>query len=112
MYTQRTTERENLIYYLEVTDLHSQKVAGHIVDLSREGMRLVSNKPISNNEVHQFSVKLPRELGNTSPISVSVRSVWSASDINPSLFDTGFSFEWVSTSNKNKIAQLIERYKF
>ena len=112
MYTQRTTERESLIYYLEVTDLHSQKVAGHIVDISRDGMRLVSNKPILNNEVHQFSVKLPRELGNTAPINVSVRSVWSASDINPSLFDTGFSFEWISAGNQTKISQLIERYKF
>lgn len=112
MYTQRSAERENLIYYLEVTDLHSQQVAGHVVDISRGGMRIVSNKPLENNEVHQFSVKLPRELGNTSPINVSARSVWTAEDINPSLYDTGFAIEWISNTDKCRIEQLIDRYKF
>ena len=107
----RRYERVSLDSYLRVNDLDQQKLLGHVVDISRDGMRLISDQPIT--VAQDYNVKLEvsiygRRFDN---IVLVARSVWSQTDDNPSLYDTGFHFEQVSPESDEAIQTLIEELK-
>ena len=54
----RSLKRRHLIYYLRVFDRNTDKLFGHIVDITTEGVMMIGEKAIETNTVYQLRMEL------------------------------------------------------
>ena len=108
----RRLKRWYLVLYLRVYDQNTQELLGHVVDINKEGIRLVSDKPIVAHQVFQLAVDVPKESGANQRIYLEAESLWCGRDVNPDFYDTGFRIINMETHALLQLQLLIEEFKF
>ncbi|NJK50230.1 PilZ domain-containing protein [Candidatus Gracilibacteria bacterium] len=112
MQNKRKLKRWHLIYYLRVIDRDTKQPIGHLIDISENGMMLVSETPISLEQVFDLQMILPEEIAGMSDWNFKAKSLWSEPDINPGLSKTGFQLIDVHSEDVGTIECLIDDYGF
>lgn len=108
----RGVERRHLVFYLRVFDGMSSKVIGHIVDISAQGLMLISDNPVPINEEYRLRMRLPAEIGDKDEIIIDATSRWCKQDVNPDFFITGFQIFNLTTDIEKYILCLIDDFSF
>jgi len=108
----RVLKRHHLIYYLEVYDLESGNLLGHIVDITTRGIKLVSKEKIPLNRSYVLKLKLPESYFKENEIHFEGKTLWSSNDVNPDFFDTGFEVTSLSLEERKILRKLIEQLGF
>jgi len=108
----RRLKRWYLVMYLRVYDQDTQALVGHIVDINREGMRLVSDDPVPLNRTFRLWLDVPKENSSNQRIFLDAESLWCGRDINPDFYDTGFRLLNIGASALLQLQLLIEEFKF
>ena len=109
---QRRIKRWYLILYLRVHNEDTQELLGHIVDINKEGIRLVSDKPILPHQMFRLWVDVPKESGPNQRIHLEAESLWCGRDVNPDFYDTGLRILNIDTHALLQLQLLIEEFKF
>ncbi len=112
MEDKRKHKRMNSLFYLRVFNRDTDRLAGRMVNITPEGIMLVSEKPIEPNENFSFRMVLPEGYEGKRTITFDANSRWCIKDINPDLYDTGFKLSGVSSEDVKVIERLIEDYTF
>jgi hypothetical protein len=107
----RKVKRRHLIYYLRVFDRTNGRQIGHLVDLTADGMMLMSERPIRVGRTLGLKMSLPGN-GGEQTIEFDATSLWTSSDVNPDFYDTGFKFDKISGRHMALIETLIDDYGF
>ncbi len=108
----RRLKRWYLVLYLRVFEQDTSALLGHIVDISKEGMRLVSDKPLVLNHTYRLWVDVPKEGTSRQRIHLEAESLWTGRDVNPDFYDTGFRMLNISPQALLQLQLLIEEFKF
>ena len=108
----RSIKRRHLIFYLRVFDKKSNELLGYLVDITAEGMMLISEKPIETSKHYELKMDLPSEIGDNKHLIFHADSLWSRKDVNPDFWDTGFKFLDLSAENQDLISNLISFFGF
>ena len=103
----RTIKRHQLPYYLEVYNRITKKPLGYIVNISSQGMMLVSNSQTLTHAVFNMYMMLPEPINGHKRIDFDALSQWCKPDVTPGYYDTGFSF----TRVPSELQQLVEALK-
>jgi hypothetical protein len=106
---QRKEERKKLDVVLCVTDLHTGREVGCLVDISPVGMMLVSQTPIPVNTVYQFSISLPMPINGEDSISFGAESLWNNMEEDSGHCWSGFQVIDISEAHQKVIELLIEK---
>jgi hypothetical protein len=112
MSDRRTLHRRHLIYYLKVFDKTTDELLGHLVDITEEGLMIVSENCVDPGKVIKLKMSLPREIEDKEEIEFKAQSMWCRKDVNPSLFGVGFKFEYVDVLSRQIIFELIHEFGF
>jgi hypothetical protein len=113
MHERRQLRRRHLIYYLRVIDTRTGRLLGHLVDVTTDGMMLMSPEPIPVGERFRLRMALPSdEEAQPETIEFEARSLWSRQDLNPDFHDTGFQFVGPSPRQMAAVATLIDDHGF
>ena len=108
----RVIRRRHLIYYLRVWDLEADKVLGHIVYITTEGIMLISDQQIPINKEYHLEVRWQDMEGDSKKIAFKAESRWEKKDVNTSFYDTGFELLDEAEDVLNPIRDLIDEYGF
>ncbi len=108
----RVLKRRHLIYYLEVYDLESGHLLGHLVDITTRGIKLVSKDKIPLNRTYILKLKLPEGYFQEREIHFEGKTLWSCNDVNPDFFDTGLEVTSLSREERIILRKLIEQLGF
>ncbi|CDH43590.1 MAG: PilZ domain-containing protein [Candidatus Competibacteraceae bacterium] len=108
----RRLKRWYLVMYLRVHNQDTGQLLGHIVDINKEGMRLVSDQAVPVNQTFRLWVDVPKESASHQRIQLDVESLWCGRDVNPDFYDTGFRIHTISTQALLQLQLLIEEFKF
>ncbi|QYZ65456.1 MAG: hypothetical protein OI74_16465 [Gammaproteobacteria bacterium (ex Lamellibrachia satsuma)] len=108
----RQIKRRHLIYYLRVWDTDYEQLLGHVVDISSEGLMLLSDQKIPKDKEFSMEIRLPDIEGNPQKIDFRAACRWSSNDINRSFYDSGFSFLNSAPEAIDTVRQLIKEYGF
>lgn len=109
----RSIKRRHLIYYLRLFDQNSGALVGHLVDITPQGMMLISEQPIAVGVIYQLKMALPFEIGGKTELLLTARAIHCRQDVNPLFYATGFQLigmedpEAVETIN-----QMINEFGF
>jgi len=108
----RTVKRRHLIYYLRVWEIPGDRLLGHVVDITPEGMMLISEQPIVTSQELSLEVRLPDIEGALKPLRFRAVCRWSDNDVNAAFYDSGLEFLDRSPENVESIKAIIEAYGF
>ncbi|MBA3003339.1 MAG: PilZ domain-containing protein [Desulfurivibrio sp.] len=108
----RTLKRRHLVYYLEVYDDEANELLGHLVDLTTSGLKLVSKQRIPTNRNYKLRMMLPEGYFSQKDLYFEAQSMWSANDINPDFYDTGFAAPKIDPAAQNIIRDLVSQVSF
>jgi hypothetical protein len=108
----RKLKRRHLIYYLRVFDKNNDQLIGHLIDITTEGVMLISEKPIKPNSDFQARMVLPTGIEGHKPVLFDARSVWCHRDVNPHFYATGFQLTGISQEDVETINRLIDKFGF
>lgn len=87
----RVIQRHQLPLYLQVFNRVTGRPLGYIVNISSQGMMLVTQAQLMTHAVFQLSIHMP-DKKHTKKIEFEALSLWSRCDVTPNYYDTGFSF--------------------
>jgi len=111
-YDKRKVKRRHLIYYLRVFSRNTGEMIGHMVDVTPEGIMLISEKPIELNTKYQLRMDLPVEIWGTQHLDFEAKSLWGRRDVNPDFYNTGFEIQGEDWKRIETIERLISQYGF
>lgn len=112
MYQERQSKRRNLIYYLRVIDRDSKKLLGRLVDITDEGMRLVTDEPVTPHSRLKLQVLLPKLIKGMAEIDVDGECMWCREDVNPDFYASGFLFDVLPEEELEVLDSLISGCAF
>ena len=112
MSERRKLKRRHLIYRLQVFDRSNDQLLGHLVDVTTEGIMVMSEDPIDTDATFRLRMALPAAIEGSKPILFEAKSVWSRSNAVPGYYDTGFQMVHIDPEHMGEIKRLITEYGF
>jgi hypothetical protein len=112
MEEKRKIKRHHLIYYLRVFNRNTDKLLGHLVNITPQGIMLVSEEPIAVDTAFQLRMKLPGALQEFEYLDFNARSVWNGQDSDTNFYDTGLLLLDIPPEKITIIEELIDRFGF
>jgi hypothetical protein len=112
MNERRRTKRRYLLYYGRIYDETARKLLGYLVDITENGLMLLSDEPFPVGETGRFKLEVTDDIGEHPFINFKAKSIWCEPDLDPSHFDTGFEIEEIKPSDKELISAIVSKYGF
>jgi hypothetical protein len=107
----RRVERKDFSYYMRLIDNDTQKLLGHLVDISSGGFKLDSQQPIPVEKDFRLRMDLTNEVANKPAMVFVARSKWCEVDpLDPFVYNVGFQLINISASDIEIINRMIEKY--
>jgi hypothetical protein len=88
----RRAKRRKVDDRIEVLDTMTDRVVGHLSDLSETGMLLILSQPLMSDALYQFRFKLTDDAGKPQAIELGAHELWSDPAAAPGQVWTGFRF--------------------
>ena len=107
---QRTLKRHHLIYYLRVYDGISSKVVGHVVDISPQGLMLITDEPIAIEEEYRLRMRFPGAESSLDELIFDAVCRWCREDENPAFYLAGFQIRNLMPEEANFIQGMINEF--
>jgi hypothetical protein len=109
----KTSERRNikrlkLVYYLQVYDRASRASIGSVVDISSQGMKLVSETYFPPETVIPMSILLPEGSIFGESVEIDGRCRWSTEEPETASYESGFEFVKKADSGVFVVKALID----
>ncbi len=108
----RKCAREDVVFYLRLFDETSNRVLGHLADISVQGLMLISDEPIQVNKAYQLRLAVPEELSEKQEVLFEATSRWCRPDKTPDLYISGFTINEPSEEVQNCIFRLVKEFGF
>lgn len=108
----RGVARNYLVFYLRVFDGLTHKVLGYILDISRQGVMLVSDVPLEIEQEYQLRMKLPTQFKDRREIMFAATCKWCRRDTNPDFFLAGFRIDCLEPGVSRLLGSLIKEFGF
>jgi hypothetical protein len=112
MEDRRREKRRHLIYYLKVFDVNTDKLIGHLVDITPDGVMLLRKDQIESGLTYDARMLLPDDISGKKEINFTMISRWCKPDINPDYFAIGFQMLNILPEDSIIVQQLVARFGF
>lgn len=107
MIEKRKSSRKIVDEVLEVRDQITGTQLGSIVNISTEGLMLLSQEPIVTGSVYQLEVELMGPDGDSKLLAFGAEAVWTTEASQPESYWTGFRIIDISSNDVSMIDALI-----
>ncbi len=112
MEEKRIYKREQLICYLQVVDSSSGEKLGNLIDLSLEGIKLMTESPLRTGATYHVDIRLNKEVQGKKVLSVKAACKWCRKESNADYYDAGLELPAQSEEQTSLIESVIEAFCF
>jgi hypothetical protein len=107
----RTVPRKKFNMYMRVLNDDTGEILGHMVEVSRTGLRLETVGPQPLEKDFYLRIDLTPDLGPMPFIVFIARTKWCKMDtIQPNLFQVGFEIIEIVPEDKEAFLRIIQKY--
>ena len=92
MHRQRNRPRKNTPHTVKVLNAENNQSLGRVVDVTADGMMIVTKKPLEIGRRLALRIILPRMVDGKLEVTVQSEIIWSDQDTNPSFYKAGIRF--------------------
>jgi hypothetical protein len=108
----RQLKRVHLIYYLRIFDSNTGANVGHLVDITTQGIMMISEEKVPVGADSSFRMQLPTTITGREEIQFNARCLWCKKDFNPDFYVSGYQIKEISPQEVKTITALINAYGF
>ena len=110
MQDNRGQQRIEVSEVIKVVDRQTGKTVGQLVNISEDGLMLLSSEPIPENSIFQLSLEFAENSASAAdgPVMIGVESLWSNSSSDQSQHWVGFYIIDISEQDLERIRKLIK----
>ena len=108
----RKLKRRHLIYYLRVFDNNTNELLGHLVNITREGLMMISENQIEIKNEYKLRMVLPQGILSKDVLIFMATSVWCKKDVNPDFYATGCQIKDIPLEDIRIVEGLIQHHGF
>ena len=108
----RRQKRVHLIHYLRILDTDSDAKIGHLVDITPQGIMIISEAPIPVGKDFSFQMQLPEMVNGFEEVYFSAHSLWCKQDFMPEFYVSGYAIKDISSPETKTITALMKCYGF
>ncbi len=95
---------------MQVSEKGSSKHLGYMIDISKEGFKLLSEKEISVGSELLCVLHLPEIFNDRDAISFMATARWSHEDVKPDHFVSGYHIKEIEPDGPDVISVIIHYY--
>jgi len=107
----RKLDRRKFSYYMRVLDAHTEKLVGHLADISADGIKVDSQLSIPLNVDFMLRMDIPTEISTTKFITFAARSKWCKPDrFDPTSYNAGFQITAIHPGARDIFVRMFEKY--
>jgi hypothetical protein len=104
-------KRRNISFYLPIMDNNTQKVIGHLVDISPAGLLMDSNKPIPTKQNYNLHLDFMEDIVGKASLEIHARSIWCHPDPDqPYMYYAGFEILDLTPADLEVINIISNKY--
>jgi len=92
MHNHRKRPRRNTPHLVKALDADTGRSLGRVVDITADGLMLVTDNPVQPGARLRMRVILPVIIRDQTDVVVEAEAVWCNQDTNPNFFKAGFRF--------------------
>jgi len=108
----RKLKRRHVIFYSRVFDRNSGALLGHLMDITIEGLMLISETPLKIDLTYHLRMDLPEDVMTKTYLSFDAQCLWCKPDINPAFYNAGFKVLNMVQEDVDLIENMIDEYGF
>ncbi len=110
----RKLKRRHLIYYLKVMDRDTGEILGFLVDITTQGIMIMSEQPIKTGRTFHLQLLIPsdEDAAEKKYLRFDARSRWSERSINTDFYDTGLELININIEEFETIEKIIHELGF
>jgi len=111
MAEKRTTPRRKFSSYMRLLDDDTEKIVGHLVDVSAKGLQLETTAPIPMGQEYHMHMELTPDISDKLFMFLIARTKWiHPDDIMPNLYRVGFEIVHMEAHDYEIYKRLIDYY--
>ena len=112
MQNRRKFKRVYLVLSTRLIDRETDKILGHLANLTPEGALVIGEAPLEIGKVYRFRMNLSKDFFSKSHMDFEARCVWSKPEaIAPQFYNTGLEFVKIAPKDVQIIEQIIKKYE-
>jgi hypothetical protein len=100
------------MHLIKVVHQQTQEPFGRLVNVTTQGMLLVTDKAYEKGNVHQVRLILPRMIGDRQALDCEVEVRWCRPDGNPCYYAVGLQFLNLNHDDITVIQDAFSRFHF
>lgn len=109
----RTSDRKNLVLYLDVLPAKGDNPLGRCINLSPSGIMLVSRESLDLDKQLKIRLVLPAgEAGENEYLPLTLDLKWKEEDVNPEYFCYGAAFVKLTKKASSQIEEISQYPSF
>lgn len=90
-----------------VTDLHTNRRLGQLVNISEDGLMILVSEPVAENSVFQLALEFCNPSGDSTPLRIGVECLWCNKGNSDGQFWAGFYIIDISEPDQERIRRLL-----
>lgn len=110
--TKYRSPRRHLIYFSVVHDRDNKSFEGHLADITKTGLMVISKEKVELEKQFHLEIILPEEMDGRDRINFVAKTIWCKKDVNPDYYATGLEIEEINIVDEELIEYLIYEYGF
>jgi len=93
-----------------VYDLHTSLPVGQVLDMSARGMKLMSEEPVTVNQIYYFRMPLDREINGYEEIYLDAQCRWCKLSEETGWYNSGYMLRFRSADDAKMVRDLIHAW--
>ena len=110
MKERRKANRFSLNYYMSAINAETNQKVGNVVDISTQGIMLVSETPIPVGEIIIIRLPLDQTIFEKPALEFKVMSIWCHPDVEPTSYSIGFELMDMASEDVETISHIAVRF--
>jgi len=106
----RNQERTHLIYQLRVFDAKTDRLIGHMMNITRHGLKLIGERAVRPKREFALRMDLPRNVMRDGHLAFEATSKWCHKDGRGGFYAMGFQFKSISPEGLAVVDTLIRDF--
>jgi hypothetical protein len=107
----RKTKRRSISYYMRVIDTGANQVIGHLGDITLQGLKMDSQKPIPVPKDFRLRIYTTSDVSDKDYIEFLASTRWCQIDpLEPGLYDIGFEIVRMDPHTAAIVQRIVDKY--
>lgn len=110
MVEKRKEQRKHLSLYLRVQNMENGDSVGHLVDMTPDGVRILTNSSMKTDIVYKLGIDLSMVMNFEQRVVFDASCVWQEQEFSSGAWNCGFTILKITNKGREILEMLVDQF--